>query len=632
MSRRSSTRMFRSPLVIVTMLVLTWFSAAFLLWPNLNLLAETFFPSGEFTGRAVERLLSSDRAMQSLGNSFLLAVVLAVTVNVVGIFVVLVTQYFQIRGSRILWLGYATTFLFGGIVLAAGYKFIYGADGIITKLVANYLPDMDREWFGGFFAVLFVMTFATTTNHLLFLGNAIRDVDHQTIEAARNMGASDWTTLRRVVLPVLKPTLFAVTILSFLTGLGALSAPQVLGGENFQTITPMILTFANTSTSRDLAALLALILGVATIAMLAIMTRLEHGGTYYSVAKVSAPLQLQRISNRMANLIVHVLAYLLFFIYISPLVLILLYSFMDSAGISSGALSVDRFTFENYARVLSQDSALRPFIVSIVYSGLAAIITVGGLLFVARIIQKYRTRITTVFEYLLHIPWILPAAMIALGLVMTYDEPSPLLGGAVLSGTTVILLIAFVVVKIPFTLRMLKAAFTSVNDSMEEAATVMGAGALYTFRRILLPAVLPTAAAIAALNFNSQLDDYDTAVFLAHPLYQPLGLQIKANTDGGADVNAIANTFVYTVLLMILMGLTMYLVYGRHGRRRQGKRRRSQPTVATGPDSPSSDGDGQTYFPIGPAGSEENQTVPSGPPEHRATLERSTAAYPTYGQ
>jgi hypothetical protein len=24
---------------------------------------------------------------------------------------------------------------------------------------------MDREWFGGFFAVLFVMTFATTTNH-----------------------------------------------------------------------------------------------------------------------------------------------------------------------------------------------------------------------------------------------------------------------------------------------------------------------------------------------------------------------------------------------------------------------------------------------------------------------------------
>ncbi|WDF35225.1 iron ABC transporter permease (plasmid) [Arthrobacter agilis] len=613
MSRGTTSRMFRSPLVVVTMLILTWFSAAFLLWPNLNLLAETFFPGGEFTGSAVERLLSSDRAMKSLANSFLLAVVLAVTVNIVGIFVVLVTQYFRIRGSRILWLGYATTFLFGGIVLAAGYKFIYGADGIVTKLVANYFPGMDREWFGGFFAVLFVMTFATTTNHLLFLGSAIRDVDFQTIEAARNMGASDWTTLRRVVLPVLKPTLFAVTILSFLTGLGALSAPQVLGGEEFQTITPMILTFANTSTSRDIAALLALILGVATIAMLAIMTRLERGGTYYSVAKVSAPLQKQAIRNRPVNVVVHVLAYLLFLLYISPLLLILVYSFMDSAAISTGVLALDRFTLENYARVLSQESALRPFIVSIVYSGLAAIITVGGLLFVARIIQKYRTRITATFEYLLHIPWILPAAMIALGLVMTYDEPNPLLGGAVLSGTTVILLIAFVIVKIPFTLRMLKAAFTSVNDSMEEAATIMGAGALYTFRRILLPAVLPAAAAIAALNFNSQLDDYDTAVFLAHPLYQPLGLQIKANTDGGADVNAIANTFVYTVLLMILMGLTMYLVYGRGARGRKRKRPVGRATVMTGPDNPTSGTDSDSFVPSGPAASEGNAPVPIAP-------------------
>jgi iron(III) transport system permease protein len=600
MSRHGTGRMLRTPSAAVPLAVLVWFIAAFLLWPNLNLLGETFFPGGSFSGRAVEKLLSSDRALKSLGNSFLLAVALSVSVNIVGIFIVLVTQYFRIRGSRVLWLGYATTFIFGGIVLAAGYKFIYGADGIITTLLGGYFPSMDREWFGGFFAVLFVMTFATTTNHMLFLGNAIKNVDYQTIEAARNMGASPVTILRRVVLPVLKPTLFAVTILTFLTGLGALSAPQVLGGEGFQTITPMILTFANTTTSRDIAALLALILGLATIAMLSVMSRLERGGTYHSVAKVAAPLQKQRIANPAANLAVHGAAYLLFLIYLSPLLLIFLYSFMDGAAISTGVLSPARFTLGNYARVLSEESILRPFIVSIVYSALAALITVGGLLFITRILTKYRNLVTASFEYLLHIPWILPASLIALGLVMTYDTPNPLLGGAVLSGTAVILLVAFVVVKIPFTLRMLKAAFASVNESMEEAAAIMGAGSLYTFRRILLPAVLPTAAAIAALNFNSQLDDYDTAVFLAHPLYQPLGLQIKANTDGGADVNAIANTFVYTVLLMAVMGLTMYLVYGRAGRRTgRGRPSRAASTAGTGPDA-----DGASAIPAGstPAG------------------------------
>jgi iron(III) transport system permease protein len=120
---------------------------------------------------------------------------------------------------------------------------------------------------------------------------------------------------------------------------------------------------------------------------------------------------------------------------------------------------------------------------------------------------------------------------------------------------------------------MLKASFASVNASLEEAAAIMGAKTLYVFRRILLPLVLPAAAAITALNFNSLLDDYDTAIFLAHPLVQPLGLVIKANTDGAEGVEGVANTFVYTVLLMVITGVTMYLVYGRSRRRGSTKKR-----------------------------------------------------------
>lgn len=581
----SARSMLRSPFVMVVGVVLTWFIAAFLVWPNANVLIATFFPDGSFSGRAAEKLLSSDRAMKSLGNSFMLAVALSVTVNIVGIFIVLVTHYFKIRGSRILFLGYATTFIYGGIVLAAGYKFIYGEKGIVTVLLAGMFPGVDAGWFSGFFAVLVVMTFATTTNHMLFVANALKGVDFQTIEAAKNMGASTWTILRRIVLPMLKPTLFAATILSFLTGLGALSAPQVLGGREFQTITPMILTFTNSPTSRDLAALLAVILGVATILMLAVMTRLEKGGTYFSVSKVSSRLEKQAITNPLANALVHVAAYLLFAVYTLPVVLIVLYSFADSAAIQTGQLSLSSLTLENYVRVLTQPSGLRPFIISIVYSAVAAVITVGGLLFVARLLQKHQNWLTSLFEYLLHIPWILPSALLALGLIISYDHPNPLVGGAVLTGTTVILLIAFVTVKIPFTLRMLKATFTTVNSSLEEAATIMGARTLYVFRRILLPIVLPTAAAIAALNFNSMLDDYDTAIFLAHPLFQPLGLIIKANTDGAEGVDGVSNTFVYTVLLMVITGLTMYLVYGR-ARRRGGRTPRELPPTTTIADSP----------------------------------------------
>jgi iron(III) transport system permease protein len=269
-------------------------------------------------------------------------------------------------------------------------------------------------------------------------------------------------------------------------------------------------------------------------------------------------------------------AYLLFAVYTLPVVLIVLYSFADGAAIQTGQLSPGSLTLGNYIRVLTEPSGLRPFLISIAYSALAAAIAVGGLLFVARLLQKYRNWVSSVVEYLLHIPWILPSALLALGLILSYDHPNPLVGGAVLTGTTVILLIAFVTVKIPFTLRMLKASFASVNSSLEEAAGIMGARTLYVFRRILLPIVLPSATAVAALNFNSMLDDYDTAIFLAHPLFQPLGLVIKANTDGAEGVDGVSNTFVYTVLLMIITGVTMYLVYGRSARSTRGTARTTQ--------------------------------------------------------
>ena len=45
-----------------------------------------------------------------------------------------------------------------------------------------------------------------TWRQIRVTANALKGVDYQTIEAARNMGASTWTILRRIVLPMLKPT------------------------------------------------------------------------------------------------------------------------------------------------------------------------------------------------------------------------------------------------------------------------------------------------------------------------------------------------------------------------------------------------------------------------------------------
>lgn len=91
----------------------------------------------------------------------------------------------------------------------------------------------------------------------------------------------------------------------------------------------------------------------------------------------------------------------------------------------------------------------------------------------------------------------------------------------------------------------------------------MGAKTFYTFRRVLLPIILPSTLAVLALNFNNTLADYDLTVFLYHPLYQPLGIVIKNSTDAQALADTKALTLVYSVILMIMSAITLYFVYGR---------------------------------------------------------------------
>lgn len=544
-------------------LAFAWFILGFLVLPNLNVLYTTFFGEGGFTTEPLHKLMKSARAMKSLRNSFVLAVSLSVTVGFVGTCLVLLTDYFDIKGAKILRLGYMTTLIYGGVILVSGYKFLYGDNGYLTNILAGIFPNFNTKWFVGYWAVLFVMTFACTSNHLIFLSNAIRKVDFQTVEAAKNMGASTMTILLKVVIPVLLPSMFAVTILTFITGLSATSAPLIVGGENFQTITPMILTFSKSLGSRDLAALLSIFLGFATIILLAVMTHIEKKGNYMSVSKVKTTIVKQKINNKAANILAHAFAYILFLIYTVPVVLIILFSFTDSKSIATRQLSFRSFTLQNYQKLLASSSAYKPFLVSVCYAALASVGVVVLVIAACRIIHKYQNKWSSALEYSLLIPWLLPSTLIAIGLITTFSVPQWFIGGKVLSGTLLIMLLAYIIIKIPFTLRMTKAAFFSIDNSLEDAAKNLGAGSMYTFFRILLPIILPSVLAVFALNFNGLLTDYDLSVFLYHPLYQPLGVYIKNLTDSTTLADNTAMTFVYAVMVMIISAITLYLVYGR---------------------------------------------------------------------
>ncbi|WP_082680610.1 ABC transporter permease, partial [Oceanivirga salmonicida] len=99
--------------------VLFWIIIAFIIYPNIDLVRNTFIVGGQVSLKAIDKLLSSQIAIDSLKNSFILAFSISITVNIIGIFIVLVTEFFDIKGSKILKIGYFTTMIYGGIVLVS---------------------------------------------------------------------------------------------------------------------------------------------------------------------------------------------------------------------------------------------------------------------------------------------------------------------------------------------------------------------------------------------------------------------------------------------------------------------------------------------------------------------------------
>ena len=570
----------------------------FMLLPCLNTLASVFRaknPDGTDAGPfAVIQFFLAGKMSKNIWNSLKLAVCLVITVNVVGVSLVLLTEYFDIKGARILRMGYMTTMIYSGVALVTGYMFLYAGDGMLTAALKNAFPGFNGEWFSGFNAVLFTMTFACTSNHMLFLRNAIRGIDYNTVEAARNMGANPFKVLWKVVLPTLIPTLFSLTVMTFITGLCAMSAPTLLG---YDSINPEIVRLAGSSSVDEAfpqarAALLSIILAMFTIVLLTVLSAYERKGHYLSVSKTKAKLQKQKIANPVANVIAHIYAYILFIIYMTPVVMIVVFSFQNYSAIRARRLDFSQWTLINYfgtgnytylndrgrektvvgaiSGVFSNEKTLGgirlSFVLSAIAAALACVIVVVACNYM---FKKKNKKSGVILEYAMLFPWLLPTILICYS-YRTYFNSNDIwyVGYQNLyykENVRLLIIMAYTVTKLPFSLRMIKASFYSIDEELEDAARNLGSGGLRTFLKVKLPIILPSVLAVFALNFNALFTEYDMSYTFHKPEGTTYAMVIQgmlADATRGSNMNALGRRCASTVFIMLVSGLVLYLVYG----------------------------------------------------------------------
>src|SRR5690625_6013009 len=113
-----------------------------------------------------------------------------------------------------------------------------------------------------------------------------------------------------------------------------------------------------------------------------------------------------------------------------------------------------------------------------------------------------------------------------MNMILAYNKPSVFSFGKILVGTFWILPLAYFIRFIPLVVRSTNAVLEQMDDSIEEAAQNLGAKWFYTFRRVVLPIIMPGVLSGTLLAFVQAIGEFPTSVLLYTLSNRPISIEI----------------------------------------------------------------------------------------------------------
>jgi len=161
------------------------------------------------------------------------------------------------------------------ILRAFAFRIIFGDAGVInTVLVGLGLLDEPHDFIRANIALYAGLGYAYILLMIFPIYNVIESLDHNQIEAARDLGAPWWRIHWRVVIPYAKPGISSGCTMVFMLSAGALAAPQILGGPSSLWFTQLIYQQFNDNNDWPQGAAYAIVLLVTCILFVLAVMRL----------------------------------------------------------------------------------------------------------------------------------------------------------------------------------------------------------------------------------------------------------------------------------------------------------------------------------------------------------------------
>jgi iron(III) transport system permease protein len=525
----------------------------FVLYPLFSLFKLSFVSptTGEVTLEGYLIFLKDSLYRSSMINSLLISAVVTAGSIIIGMLMAFFVSRYDFPLKSLVKILPLLTFVLPTVIVANSWILLMGRSGILYQFfndIGIKIPTI-YGW-GGIIFILILQHYAYV---FLMVSSAMSSIDASLEEAARNLGSSPLRTYLTVTFPVIAPSILASGLVVFTLAMENFGIPIFLG-ENV----PVLSVVAYKEFMREMggnnqqmASTLSVILLLITAIVLVIQKRIVEKKIYHMTSKRAPQIKAPRPLHKF---LIIGFCVLIIVLSLSPVLITYFASFTKTRG---PVMYFGEFSLQSYRTILNM--APRAIYNSFFLASLATLIGFIFATLVSYILVRKRSKISYALDILSTFPLAVAGTVLGIGLISSFNK-----GWIVLTGGWGIMLLAYFIRKVPFSIRACSSVLYSIKFSIEEASINLGVPPLKTFFKVIMPLMASGMVAGALLMWVTTLSEFSATIVLYSGEWSTMPIKIFHQVDSGdlgtaSAYGSILITSILVPLFVVMKGFKIDL-------------------------------------------------------------------------
>ena len=505
-------------------------SLVFIIYPFAKLFIQSFQdPStNAFTFANYLKFFQKKYYQEALWHSLFISFAVTIFATALGVPLAYLGTRFNLYGKRIINIMVVLSMLSPPFIGAYAWITLLGRNGFITHLLAKLGIELGSIY--GLKGILLVFTLKLYPMVYLYVSGALGSIDASLEEASENLGVAGIRRVMKVTFPVIMPTILSSSLMVFMTALADFGTPRLIG-EGYTTLPVVIYKeFLNeVGTDTGFASALSVVIILIAVVVLIIQKGVVDKKRYNMTSlRPPAVRELPVGKKLLATLAV----FLVSFLSVLPQITVTVQSFRKT----NGPLFVSGFSFDSYIAVWSKakQSITNTFLYAVIALAIIIVLSLLG----AYLIVRRKSFFTNLI------------AVLGICLIVAFNS-----GAILLTGSMWIIIISFIIRKLPYTMRSSVGILYQIDNSVEEASISLGVPPMRTFFKTTVHLMLPGVLSGAVLSFVSVINTLSATLLLytGKTVTIPVAIFNCVNNDAYGQASALSTILTLTTVLCLIL-------------------------------------------------------------------------------